>query len=110
MADYVCLIQQGQGAERKQAELAEGLRRIGRESFGDAETGAEITWMAFPPGMAFTAGSPSTSSLVIRSVPAGLPQDERETFMNRVCDLWSEVTGCTQDEIVVTAFDGPLPL
>ncbi len=110
MPDYACLVQEGQTAERKQAELAEGLRRIGREAFRDPAEGVEITWITIREGFGFTAGEPSTSSLVVRSVPVGLSDHEREAFMSRVCDLWKHVTGCTTDEIMVTALDGPLPL
>ncbi len=110
MADYACIIQEGQTPARKQAELAEGLKQIGRELLGDPESGAEITWVTIPEGFGFTAGEPSTSSLVVRSVPVGFPDAEREAFMTRVCDLWKEVAGCSTDEIMVTAWDGPLPL
>ncbi len=110
MPDYVCIIQAGQTPARKQGELAEGLKRIGRELLGDSETGTEVAWVTVPEGFGFTAGRPSTSSLVVRSVPVGFPDAEREAFMTRVCDLWKEVAGCSTDEIMVTAWDGPLPL
>lgn len=110
MAAYVCLVQEGQTAGDRRAELARGLQRIGREAFGDPEAGVETSWITIREGFGFTAGRPSTSSLVIRSVPVGFPEDRREAFMTRVCDLWIEVTGCSKDEIVVTAMDGPLPL
>ena len=110
MPDYACIIQEGQAPSRKQAELAEGLQRIGRELLGDSGAGAEISWITVPEGFGFSAGVPSTSTLVVRSVPVGFPDDEREAFLTKVCDLWTGVVGCTKDEIVVTAFDGPLPL
>jgi hypothetical protein len=107
--DYACIIQEGQSAHQQQAALEEGLGRIGRECFGDPSA-AEISWIVVKKGFAWTAGEPSTSSLVIRSVPVGLPLDRREAFMRKVCDLWEKVTGCSINEIVVTAWDGPLPL
>ena len=110
MAEYACIIQEGQNPENKRAELADGLKRIGREMLRDSLAGAEITWITVAQGFGFTAARPSTSSLVVRSVPKGFPDEERDAFMTRVCDLWTEVAGCTTDEIVVTAFDGPLPL
>ena len=70
----------------------------------------EIRWVTIPAGYGFTAGQPSTTSLVIRSVPPGWPQEQRVAFMKSVCDLWQEVTGCTLNEIVVSAYDGPLPV
>lgn len=110
VADYTCIVQQGQAAERRRDALAEGLRRIGREAFGDDPARCEIAWNAVEQGFAWTAGEPSTSSLVIRSVPPGLAPDRREAFLREVCRLWQDVTGCSVDEIVVTAWDGPLPL
>lgn len=110
MAEYACILQEGQTPATLRDELAEGLRRIGRECFGDSAQGAEISWLSVDPGYGFTAGKPSTTSIVVRSVPVGFPDDEREAFMHRVCDLWTEVTGCTEHEIVVTALDGPIPL
>jgi hypothetical protein len=110
MPEYACIIQEGQTPSRKRAELADGLQRIGRELLGDSEAGAEIAWITVPEGFGFTAGVPSTSTLVIRSVPVGFPDAEREAFLKRVCDLWTGGVGCTSDEIVITAFDGPLPL
>lgn len=110
MSSYVCLIQEGQAAEREQNALAAGLRQIGQEAFGDDPSASEIFWTLVKRGFGWTAGEPSTSSVVIRSVPVGLPLDQRESFMRRVCALWEEVTGCSTNEIVVSAWDGPLPL
>ncbi len=110
MADFVCIIQKGQVAHRMQAELAEALRALGAEIFGDDPAQSEIRWTVMPSGFAFTAGEPSTSSIVVRSVPVGYPDDEREAYLHRVCDLWTELTGCSKDEIVATAFDGPIPV
>lgn len=110
MPHYACIVQEGQTAESRQAELADGLREIGREAFGDPAQGVEIAWITIRRGFGFTAGEPSTSSLVVRSVPVGFPDDAREAFMTKVCDLWRRVTGCTTHEIMVTALDGPLPL
>ena len=110
MADYVCVIQEGQTADAKREALAAGLVRIGQEAFGDDPAKVEISWQPVKKGFGWTAGEPSRSSIVVRSVPVGLPLERREAFMHQVCDLWKEVTGCHIDEIVVTAWDGPLPL
>ena len=110
MPDYACIIQAGQAADERREALESGLRRIGRERLGDDPSSIEIAWTVMKSGFAWTGGEPSTSSLVIRSVPVGLPADEREAFMREVCDLWERETGCSIDEIVVTAWDGPLPV
>jgi hypothetical protein len=107
---YACIIQEGQAAHRTQQALEEGLRRIDQEAFGDDPSMTGIAWVVVKKGFGWTAGEPSTSSIVVRSVPVGLPLEQREAFMRRVCSLWEAVTGCSIDEIVVTAWDGPLPL
>jgi hypothetical protein len=104
------MVQAGQSAERCRDRLAEGLRELARDTFGDVPEQVEIQWISIPEGFGFTAGEPSTSSLVVRSVPVGYPEPRREAFMASVCRLWQDVTGCSADEIVVTALDGPLPL
>jgi hypothetical protein len=109
MPHYACLVQAGQTAEREQARLSEGLRRLAQEAFADDPERVEIRWIAVPEGFGFTAGQPSTSSLVIRSVPVGFADAQRERFMSKVTRLWQDVTGCSADQIVVTALDGPLP-
>lgn len=110
MPQYACIIQEGQAAHRTQQALEEGLRRIDQEAFGDDPSMTGIAWVVVKKGFGWTAGEPSTSSIVVRSVPVGLPLEQREAFMRRVCSLWEAVTGCSIDEIVVTAWDGPLPL
>ena len=110
MPHYACIIQEGQEPERKKDALAEGLKKIGQQSFGDDPEKTEIRWTSLAKGYAWTAGEPSTSSIVVRSVPVGFPDAPREVFLRAVCDLWVEETGCSINEIVATAFDGPLPL
>jgi hypothetical protein len=110
MADYACIVHADQAPIRKRAELDAGLREIARVTFGESAQDVAITWITVAPGFGFTAGTPSTSSLVVRSVPHGFPDDQRTRLMTRISDLWQDVTGCTADEIVVTALDGPLPL
>jgi hypothetical protein len=85
------------------------LQRLAAETFGEAPAEIEIRWVTVRKGFGFTAGKPSTSSLIARSVPADLGDAERAAFMRRVCDLWQEVTGCHRDEVVVTTLPGPLP-
>ena len=104
------MIQEGQTAAASVAPLTRGLERISRDAFGEDPGDLEIRWVTVPAGYGFTAGRPSTTSLVIRSVPPGWPSENRVAFMKNVCELWQEVTGCSLDEIVVTAYDGPLPI
>ena len=105
---YTCIIQEGQAADQRVEALEAGLRRIGAEFFGDDPADVGIRWTRLAKGWAWTAGEPSTSSIVVRSVPAGYDNVERERLLSALCDLWVETTGCSVNEIVATAFDGPL--
>jgi hypothetical protein len=102
------MVQEGRISNHIRMKLAAGLQEIGREMFGESEE-VEINWITIKAGYGFTAAKPSTSSLVARAVPFGLPEEQRKAFLSRVCDMWAETTGCTIDEIVVTATDGPAP-
>ena len=110
MDRFACIIQEGQAADEKVAALEVGLRQLGKTFFGDDPAEVGIRWTRQPKGWAWTAGEPSTSSIVVRSVPVGFDDEQREAYLRAVCDLWVEVTGCSVNEIVATAFDGPLSL
>ncbi len=110
MPQYVCMVQEGQAPHRLRDRLALALQHLATETFGENPAEVEIRWVTIPAGFGFTAGKPSTSSLIARSVPTGFADDDRTAFMRRVSDLWREVTGCHPDEVVVTTLDGPLPL
>lgn len=107
---YACIIQEGQAADQRVDVLEEGLRRLARKFFDDDPADVGIRWTRQPAGWAWTAGEPSTSSIVVRSVPVGFDDGVREKFLRAVCDFWVETTGCSINEIVATAFDGPLRL
>jgi hypothetical protein len=104
------MVQEGQEPERRKSALEQGLRAIGQRAFGQDPSGVEIRWTRIARGFGFTGGEPSTSSLVVGSVPVGLAPGPREAFMREVSAMWSRETGCALDEIVVTAWDGPLPI
>ncbi|MEM7413102.1 MAG: hypothetical protein AAF430_22915 [Myxococcota bacterium] len=110
MDHYSCIIQEGQVADRQTEVLEAGLKRLAREFFDDDPDEVNIRWTRQAAGWAWTAGEPSTSSIVVRSVPVGYDDVQREAFLRAVCDLWVESTGCSINEIVATAFDGPLSL
>ncbi len=100
MSHFRCLIQEGSRADARRDELERRLR----ENHGRHESGelADIHWVPIPPGRMFTEGKPSTSSIVSFFVERETTLDERASYMRGVCDLWTEVTECTDHEVVVT--------
>jgi phenylpyruvate tautomerase PptA (4-oxalocrotonate tautomerase family) len=87
--------------------LARGVRRIGAECFEVAADDVAVEVTRVPAGHLFTAGRPSTSSLVAGTVPPRTPSEQRTELLSRITRLWCDVTGCTPREIVVTALDAP---
>jgi phenylpyruvate tautomerase PptA (4-oxalocrotonate tautomerase family) len=110
MPQYACMVQEGQRADTRRAALADGLQRLAAATFGEVAAEVEIRWVTIRKGFGFTAGKPSTSSLIARSVPTEFDDAARAAFMTKVCELWQDVTGCDRDEVVVTTLPGPLPL
>ncbi|MEM9748488.1 MAG: hypothetical protein AAF945_17470 [Actinomycetota bacterium] len=67
----------------------------------DGEASA-VSFMTIPTGFMFTEGRQSTSSVIAWAIAHTTTLPQREAYMRGICDLWSEVTGCTDHEIVVS--------
>lgn len=100
MSQIRCVIQHDSNADHRRDELERQLTALYAESYGgDAPT---FSWLPVPAGYMFTEGQPSTSSIVSSFLERTTSLDERETYMRRVCDIWTDVTECTDHEVVVT--------
>ena len=97
-----CMIQEGQIPDHQIQPLEDGLSEISSSYFGEP---SETLWTTVDAGNGWTAGEPSSTSLVIMYVPPGLEQAVRARLLASICDLWTEVTGCSMNEIVATARD-----
>ncbi len=102
---FNCTMQEGQIGEEMRAELAAGLQQISLEVLGEAPDDVPVSFSDIPAGFGFRGGAPSTTSLVRGSIVGGVTQEVREDFMRRICDMWMAVSGCTVDELVVSARD-----
>ena len=102
---FSCTMQEGQIGEDVRAQLAAGLQRIAADIIGDAESEAPVTFSDIPSGFGFRGGEPTTTSLVRGSIVGGVTQDVREDLMRQICDMWMAISGCTVNELVVSARD-----
>ena len=100
MSAFSCVIQEASAAERATAELEQRLDEHHQRHYPGEAT--SITWMAIPRSYMFTEGRQSTSSVISCAVKHRTTLEEREAYMRGVCDLWTDVTGCTDHEIVVS--------
>lgn len=102
---YDCTMQEGQIGEDARARLADGLRAVTERVLGAGADVVSVDFSDIPQGFGFRGGEPSTTSLVRGSIVGGLEQPVRVELMRAICDMWMEVSGCTVDELVVTARD-----
>ena len=105
MITFNCTIQEGVIPDGLRATLDARLIQIGAEVLGVAADDISVHYEIVPQGFAYRGGRPSTSSNIRGVIPPGHSQATRVAFMQRVQDMWLEVTGQTTDEVVVGAAD-----
>ena len=100
MSRFSCVIQEHSAAHERTSELEARLAdHHARHYAGEQVT---VGWMPVPVGYMFTEGRQSTSSVIACAIAHTTTLPQREAYMRGICDLWSEVTGCTDHEIVVS--------
>ncbi len=94
-----CLIQEGQLSQGNMSRLKKSIENIVEERLA---SGVKQSWVVIPKGNGWKAGEPSTTSLVLLTTP-DIEQAARVDLLDAIRDLWTEVTGCTIDEIMISA-------
>lgn len=107
MSQFSCLIQQDSPAHTGSEDLERRLVAHHAEHY-PGET-AQVTFRPVAAGTMFTEGHQSTSSIITVGVAHQTTFDDRERYMRGVCDLWTEITGCTDHEIVVALTETNTP-
>lgn len=86
-------------------ELQSRLGQVATAVLGGSAAEVTVDFTVIPHGYGFRGGEISTTSLVRGLIPPGSAQEVRVDLMRRICDMWCEATGCTVDELVVSARD-----
>lgn len=102
MIPILCLVQEDQITPSVCQELKDNLNSLVTSLLNNE---ADITWIEVSKGNGFTARKPSRSSIVSLSANRPLSDDERLAAMKTICDLWTDKTGCTMNEIVAAVSD-----
>lgn len=99
MVQCVCFLQEGQIAGKVVDDLRQGIERLVRAE----QLAREVTFVMIevPQGQGWTAGEPSTTSVVSLTAPP-VSQPRRERMLRALCDLWMSHTGCSAAEILAT--------
>lgn len=106
MAHFLCVVQAGSPAETASSELEARLTAMHSGTYPDDTV--DFSWRMIPEGYMFTEGRQSTSSIISVSHPHPTDVVQREAYMRGVCDVWTELTGCTDHEIVVAVPEQPV--
>lgn len=102
---FRAILHEGVVPEGVRPALAGGIRRVYAALFEVPAKTVTVDFTEFARGRFFTAGRPSTSSIVAGTVPSGTSIAQRHRLLSEITTLWCETTGCTPHEIVVTAGD-----
>ncbi len=105
MISFNCTVQEGAIPHSIRPELVSELTRISVSVMSASADDIDVQFTEIPSGFGFRGGELSTTSLVRGEVPPGCEQELRVEFMQQICDMWCRVTGCTTDELVVSARD-----
>lgn len=99
MSYCVCLIQENQIPDEHIKVLESGIHNIIADY--NMDTLADIKWIVIPEGDGWTAAAPSTSS-VVTLYAAPISQETRIDVLNALCDLWTDTTQCSINEIIAS--------
>ena len=102
MINCMCVIQEGQTPDQMRGELHTMLEAFSNTHFNDS---LQVNWLPVAEGSGFTAGEPSTSSVVSITANQKLEQSKRESLLRELVSLWTDKTGCTIDEVVAVVSD-----
>ena len=105
MITFNCTIQEGIIPEELRPRLASELARICASVLGGDPDDVPVNWIEVPHGFGFRGGKLSTTSAVRGEIPPGCQQETRVRLMQTIQDMWMDLTGCTTDELVVSARD-----
>lgn len=97
-----CFIQEGQISDGVESQLREGLDAFARRTFGEP---AQMNWISVRKGSGFSAGKPSTSSVVSVRANAPVEQARRVALLEELSGLWNRITGCSFDELLIVVAD-----
>lgn len=105
MINFTCIIQEGVIPDDLRPNLVSELARISTSILGGSPDDVDVEFTVIPHGYGFRGGELSTTSLVSGHIPPGCEQETRVRLMQEICDMWCETTGCSVDELVVSARD-----
>ena len=105
MVSFELYVQEGCIPDDLRPAIVAKIESICAESLGAESGPVEVSWKVIPRGFGFRGGEPSTTSLVRARIPDGYSSDVRGRFLLAMGEAWYNLTGATEEEVVVSARD-----
>lgn len=105
MVTFELFVQEGCVPDESRTRIVEDIEAICAEVLGAESGPVSVSWTVVPKGFGFRGGEPSTTSLVRGRIPDGYGPDVRARFLRAIGESWCNLTGATQDELMVSARD-----
>ena len=105
MIDFLCTVQEGCIPENVREELESAIEKTSISILGSAKGPFSISWAEIPRDFGFRGGKPTTTSHVRGQIPDGCDSETRERLMKEIGERWYDITGQTEDELIVAARD-----
>ena len=105
MITFECTVQEGDVPEEIRPHLAAELARISTSILGGSPDDVDVEFNEIPKGYGFRGGEQSAMSSVRGRIPDGCEQEVRVQVLHEISDMWCEITGCSTDDLLVSARD-----
>ena len=105
MTTFEIYIQQGCVAGDVRPSIESALKAVCGQVLGPEAEPVEFAWTVIAKGHGFRGGLPSSTSLVRGRIPDGCVRATRERFLRTIGSEWRRLTGCAEDEVIVSARD-----
>lgn len=105
LISFEIYIQEGSVPDDLRPALEAAIGSASTDVLGQWAGPIEFTWTVVARGFGFRGGLPSTTSLVRGRIPDGCDRPTRERFLRSVGGEWRRLTGCAEDEVIVSARD-----
>lgn len=105
MVTFEFFVQEGCVTDESRARIVASIEAVCAEVLGMEAGLVSDSWTVIRKGFGFRGGEPSTTSLVRSRIPDGYGSDVRARFLKAIAETWCNLTGATQDEVIVSARD-----
>ena len=105
MVTFEFFVQEGCVPDESRARIVTDIEAVCAEVLGAEAGPVSVSWTVIRKGFGFRGGEPSTTSLVRSRIPDGHASEVRARFLRSVAETWCNLTGATEDEVIVSARD-----